>query len=117
MAGARREIAALERGVHVRTLYQHSARRHSATHKYARVMTLKGGEIRTLDEFFNRMIVFDRKQAVIPSTEDAMSAIVIREPSVIAYLIDVFERTWERARGSETRNSTPCVTSPPSSGR
>ncbi len=99
MAGARREIAALERGVHVRTLYQHSARRHSATHKYARVMTLKGGEIRTLDEFFNRMIVFDRKQAVIPSTEEALSAIVIREPSVIAYLIDVFERAWERARG------------------
>ena len=28
MAGARREMAALERGVHVRTLYQHSARRH-----------------------------------------------------------------------------------------
>jgi hypothetical protein len=99
MAGARREIAALERGVHVRTLYQHSARRHSATHKYARVMTLKGGEIRTLDEFFNRMIVFDRKQAVIPSSEQAMSAIIIREPSVVAYLVDVFERAWERARG------------------
>ncbi len=99
MAGARREIAALERGVHVRTLYQHSARRHSATHKYARVLTLKGGEIRTLDEFFNRMIVFDRKQAVIPSSEGDARAIIIREPSVIAYLVDVFERAWERARG------------------
>ena len=45
------------------------------------------------------MIVFDRKQAVIPSADGTMSAVVIREPSVIAYLVDVFERAWERARG------------------
>ncbi len=98
MRGAQREIEALERGVVVRTLYQHSSRRHATTHKYARLMTLKGGEIRTLDEFFNRLIIFDRKQAVVPGSGSTISAMVIREPSVVAYLVDVFERTWERAR-------------------
>ena len=98
MRGATREIAALERGVAVRTLYQHSSRRHATTHKYARLMTLKGGEIRTLDEFFNRLIIFDRKQAVVPGSGKELSAVVVREPSVVAYLVDVFERAWERAR-------------------
>ena len=98
MRGAQREIEALDRGVAVRTLYQHSSRRHATTHKYARLMTLKGGEIRTLDEFFNRLIIFDRKQAVVPGAGAALSAMVIREPSVVAYLVDVFERAWERAR-------------------
>ena len=98
MAAARRELEALDRGVAVRTLYQHSARRNSATHKYVRAVSLKGAEVRTLDEFFNRVIVFDRAQAVIPSATSAESAIIIREPSVVAYLVDVFERAWERAR-------------------
>jgi hypothetical protein len=98
MRGAQSEISALDRGVTVRTLYQHSSRRHANTHKYARLMTLKGGEIRTLDEFFNRLIIFDRKQAVVPGAGTAVSAMVVREPSVVAYLVDVFERAWERAR-------------------
>lgn len=98
MAAAKRELQALDRGVAVRTLYQHSARRNSATHKYVRAVSLKGAEVRTLDEFFNRVIVFDRAQAVIPSAAGNESAIIIREPSVVAYLVDVFERAWERAR-------------------
>ncbi len=98
MAGASHELSALERGVTVRTLYQHSSRRHAATHKYVQAVTLKGAEVRTLDEFFNRMIVFDRSQAVIPSSDVLTSAVIIREPSVVAYLVDVFERAWERAR-------------------
>lgn len=98
MAAAEAELSALGRGVRIRTLYQHSARRHSETHKYVRAVTLAGGEIRTLDEFFNRLIVFDRSVAVIATSENHRSATVIREPSVVAYLIDVFERAWERAR-------------------
>lgn len=98
MAAARAELAALERGVAVRTLYQHSARRSANTHKYVRAVTLQGAEVRTLDEFFGRLIIFDRSQAVIASSDSHRGATVIREPSVVAYLVDVFERTWERAR-------------------
>jgi hypothetical protein len=54
--------------------------------------------VRTLDEFFNRMIIIDRRVAVIPAEEDLRSAIVIREQSIVAYLADIFERAWERAR-------------------
>jgi hypothetical protein len=35
---------------------------------------------------------------VIPAQEDLSAAIAVREPSIVAYLADIFERTWERAR-------------------
>ena len=99
-AAALRDVAALERGVKIRTLYQHSARRSSVTHKYVAEVTARGAEVRTLDEFFNRMIIVDRRVALIPGAED------LRVPSIIAYLVDVFERAWERGRPFANRESS-----------
>ena len=105
-AAAVRDAAALDRGLHMRTLYQHSARRSSITHKYVAAVTARGAEVRTLDEFFNRMIVVDRQVVVIPSHEGLGAALAIREPSLVAYLVDIFERSWERARPFSNREST-----------
>ncbi|MDF1604642.1 LuxR family transcriptional regulator [Nocardioides sp. YIM 152315] len=88
----------LERGVRILTLYQHSARRSTATREYVEALAPLGAEVRTQDEFFNRMIVVDRRTAIIPSTEDRGTALAIREPTIVAYLVDVFMRSWERAR-------------------
>jgi sugar-specific transcriptional regulator TrmB len=104
-AAARRDKAALERGVKMRILYQHSARRSSITHKYVAAVTALGAEVRTLDEFFNRLIVIDRRIAVIPGAGGPATALVIREPNLLAYLVDIFERTWERARAFTNRGS------------
>lgn len=93
-----RDIAALERGLTMRTLYQHSARRHTATHKYVAKVTPRGAQVRTLDEFFNRMIVVDRRVALIPALDDLATAVVVREPAIVGYLVDVFERAFARAR-------------------
>ncbi len=103
---ALRDTNLLDRGAKIRTLYQHSARRSAITHRYVTEVTERGAEVRTLDEFFNRMIVIDRRVAVIPSPEDLKVALAIREPSVVAYLVDVFERSWERARPFTSRDST-----------
>ncbi|MFB9315519.1 LuxR family transcriptional regulator [Nocardioides plantarum] len=105
-AAALRDTAALERGMKMRTLYQHSARRSSFTAKYVAAVTDRGAEVRTLDEFFNRMIVVDRRVAVIPASDDLTSAVAVREPSVVTYLVDIFDRTWERARPFTNREST-----------
>ena len=90
----------------MRTLYQHSARRSSVTHKYVAAVTARGAEVRTLDEFFNRMIVVDRRVAVIPNREESRVAVVVREPAVVAYLVDVFERSWERGRPFTNRETS-----------
>ena len=105
-AAAVRDTAMLERGTRMRTLYQHSARRSSITHRYVAAVTARGAEVRTLDEFFNRLIVVDRRIAVIPGKhEDLTTAIAIREPSVVDYLVDVFERAWERGRPFTNRET------------
>ena len=97
-AAAERDKAAIERGVRMRTLYQHSARRHAFTREYVAQVSAAGAEIRTLDEFFNRMIVVDRRVAVIPGPAGDETALAVQEPGLVAYLVDVFERAWERAR-------------------
>jgi len=101
-----RESALLERGATMRTLYQHAARRSSVTREYVAAVTQLGAEVRTLDEFFNRMLVFDRRVALIPSPDTLDAALAVREPTVVAYLVDVFERSWERARPFTTSDSS-----------
>jgi len=100
------ERTLLGRGVRLLTLYQHSARRSTATREYVGAVSELGGEVRTLDEFFNRMIVVDRRVAIIPSTDDLKVALAIREPTVVGYLVDVFMRSWERARPFTARDAT-----------
>jgi hypothetical protein len=93
-----RDAKALARGVRMRTLYQHSARHSPATREYVADITALGGEVRTLDEFFRRLIVVDRQVAVVPASDNHHVAIAIYEKSLIAYLVDIFNRSWERAQ-------------------
>lgn len=93
----RRDLDTLERGVRMRTLYQHAARHSPATREYVARVTDHGAEVRTLDEFFKRLIVIDRRLAIIPGEHGDETAIAIRERALVAYLVDIFERSWERA--------------------
>ena len=90
-------IAALQRGVTTRTLYQHSAQYDASTRSYVENLNVYGGEFRTLEEFFNRLIVIDRSCAVISANKERSAALVIREPSIVDFLADVFDRHWQRA--------------------
>ena len=102
----RKDTQLLQRGVQMRTLYQHAARRNSATREYVSAIAEAGGEVRTLDEFFNRIMIFDRRIAIIPGPEGVASAVAVREPAVVAYLVDVYERAWERARPFSAADSS-----------
>ena len=107
---AERDVRALERGIAMRTLYQHSARHSPATREYVEKVSAHGGEVRTLDEFFRRLIVVDRHVAIIPGSERHDVAVAIHEKSLIAYIVDIFERSWERAlpftaSGSQTERN------------
>ena len=98
-----RDIRAVQRGIGMRTLYQHSARRSVAIKQYVAAVSQHGAQVRTLEEFFNRMIIIDRLMAIVPGAEGNDVAIAIHEPSLVAYLADVFERYWERARAFDDR--------------
>lgn len=97
-AASARDLAALQRGVRLRTIYQHAARRARFTRQYVDRVTAEGAEVRTLDEFFNRLIVVDRRVALIPSAKERTTAVVIRDANLVAYLVDIFERNWDRGK-------------------
>ncbi len=43
---------------------------------------------------------------MIPNGDQLSVAVVIREPAMVAYLVDVFERAWERGRPFTNRERT-----------
>ncbi|MER6027744.1 helix-turn-helix transcriptional regulator [Streptomyces sp. NPDC001851] len=92
-----RDRAMLERGIRLRTLYHHTARFNGPSQAYVAAASALGGEYRTVHELFGRLIVFDRETAFIPAQDGSWGAIVIREPSIVAYLCEVFEQNWDRA--------------------
>jgi hypothetical protein len=92
-----RDLALLQRGVSMRTLYQHSARHGVPTREYVAEITALGAQVRTSDEFFKRLLIFDRHTALIPATENHAVAVAIHDKSVVSYLVDIFERAWDRA--------------------
>ncbi|GAA2824285.1 hypothetical protein GCM10010441_55930 [Kitasatospora paracochleata] len=97
LADDSRSRAALERGVEIRVLYQPVSRDDPATAAYVARATGWGMRFRVLDEAFTRMIIFDRRVAVIPAAADNRSAAFVEDPAVVAVLAAGFLRDWERA--------------------
>lgn len=87
----------LARGVAMRTLFQHSARFSEPAKRYVQKVLAYGVEVRTLPEFFDRLIIVDGEVAFIPGGEHRHSAALIQDSAVVAFLSDVFERAWVRA--------------------
>ena len=74
--------------------YQHAARFHVPTLDYAEAVLAEGSQIRTVAEIPGQMIVIDRRTAFLPHIHHEFGAIVVREPSVLAYLCAAFEQSW-----------------------
>ncbi|WP_228979363.1 LuxR C-terminal-related transcriptional regulator [Streptomyces sp. DH12] len=83
--------------VAMRTLYQHTARFDEATKSYVRAVAEYGVKVRTLEEFFDRLIIIDASVAFISANDDRTTAVAITEPAVVRFLMGSFERAWDRA--------------------
>lgn len=93
-----RDLDLALRGVSQRTIYQHTVRTHSPTLAYIEQVMGVGGQVRTLDEVFERIIICDRTVAFIPGRADRrVSAIAVRDPSMVEFLAKGFDRSWERS--------------------
>ncbi|MFJ5883196.1 LuxR C-terminal-related transcriptional regulator [Kitasatospora cineracea] len=87
----------LAAGISTRTVYEPGALTDLPTASYAADVTDLGERIRVLDEPFTRLLVFDRKVAVLPASADNSSAAFVEDPAVVAVLVERFERDWARA--------------------
>ncbi|MFE3111480.1 LuxR C-terminal-related transcriptional regulator [Kitasatospora indigofera] len=90
---------ALRRGVRLLTIYQDSVRNDPETFAYAQWMTDLGGRVRTAPVLPPRMLVFDRRTAVVPidPQHTRLGALCTEEPGIVASLVALFEQTWENA--------------------
>ncbi|MFJ2771367.1 helix-turn-helix transcriptional regulator [Streptomyces sp. NPDC087300] len=87
----------LDRGIMMRTLYQHTVRHSQGTLAYAARMAQGNVQIRTLEELVDRLMIFDRTVALIPARADRQAALELRHPGLVEYLAKVFEQQWNRA--------------------
>lgn len=93
-----RDLQLLARGVSQRTIYQHTVRSHQATLSYIEQITEAGGEVRTLAEVFERMIICDREVAFVPvSDQRGVAALQVRHPGLVRLFAKFFDNAWARS--------------------
>ncbi|GAA2135823.1 hypothetical protein GCM10009760_14780 [Kitasatospora kazusensis] len=90
-----RDLELLASGVRMRNLYQHVTRFDQATRANAEQLIAAGAEIRTLTDVLPQMIIIDGELAFLPAAGGG--ALLVREPSLLAFLISTYERDWENA--------------------
>lgn len=90
-----------ERGVRMRTLYQHAAREAPMTLAYLRFVGPQHVEVRTLEEIIERLIIVDRQVAFLPARPDRRVALELRHPGLVSYVVGVFEQFWQLATPME----------------
>lgn len=95
--GLERDRTLIERGVRIRTLYQHTARYSPERLAYVDQFVNGKAEYRTIDELVERLIICDETVAFIPIRDDRQVALEVRHPGLVGYLIKVFEFMWDRA--------------------
>lgn len=106
-AAKRLDVQLLDRGVGMRTVYLESVRNSPHTEDYAKWLTERGGEVRTVASLPVRMILVDRETAVIAVQADNAreAAVVLTGQGTLTALCALFDGVWESAAGlGERRN-------------
>lgn len=98
-AGREHDLAALARGVSMRSLFQELARRHAHIADYGHVLLSHGGEVRTAPTIPQRMVVVDRTHALVPidPADNRKGALHVTEPGIVSALLELFEQSWNTA--------------------
>ena len=90
----------LGRGVRMRTIYLDSVRANRPTVEHASWLARLGGQVRTVPALPTRMIIMDRRTAMIPVSSDdtAAGAVLLTGQGTLTALCALFETTWDSAQ-------------------
>ncbi|MEV8310257.1 LuxR C-terminal-related transcriptional regulator [Streptomyces flavidovirens] len=100
-------LSAIDRGVGIWHIYQHSARYSPHLKQYLSQFTADQLQVRTLEQTVERLIIIDREVAFIPATRQRDVALEIRHPALVTYLVQVYEVLW--AQGTPYAEHLPLV--------
>lgn len=89
----------LARGVSMRTIFLDSVRNDEATLDHADWLTARGAELRTVPNLPMRLLVVDKRVAVVPIQPEDSShgALIVTTPSLVNGLAALFHSTWRGA--------------------
>ncbi|SCF44361.1 helix-turn-helix transcriptional regulator [Micromonospora mirobrigensis] len=92
--------ATLERGVLIRDVYQESFRNDPGTLAHARWMARLGGQCRTVPTLPMRLVIVDRRTALVPidPADPRAGALEIQTPGAVAGLAALFDQVWDSGR-------------------
>lgn len=97
-AGYGLDQSLLSRGVVYRAVWPHTARRQKEPADYLQKLIADGAQVRTAALPPSRMIMIDRRVAIIPLPERlGAGGAVVRDDVMLHYMLNTFEYTWERA--------------------
>ncbi len=100
--------ALMARGIRMRTIYLESVRNHLPTLEHINWLTTGGAEVRTTASLPTRLIVIDRRKAVLPiELSDArLGALLVWNEGTLAAVSALFESVWAGATpfGSPARS-------------
>ncbi|MFH8375130.1 LuxR C-terminal-related transcriptional regulator [Streptomyces cyaneofuscatus] len=89
--------AVIAAGGRMRHLYQHPVRYNTRFTEYLDQLPPGHLEVRTMEQAIDRLIVFDRTVAYIPAAPGNDTALEIRHPALVRYLVHVYEVLWAQA--------------------
>lgn len=94
-----RDVEMLERGVEMKAIFRHTARNEVPARGYVREVAARGAQVRTSDEIFERMIIFDRRLAFVPHElpGGSMGVAVMHEPAMVGLLVRIHQHVWRSA--------------------
>lgn len=89
----------LHRGVRIRTVGLNSIRNDPPTLRYANWLAENGGEVRTLPTLSLRMLIYDRKVALLPVDPEntRMGVVQLTGKGTLTALNAYFDQVWESA--------------------
>ncbi|HEX6524700.1 MAG TPA: helix-turn-helix transcriptional regulator [Streptosporangiaceae bacterium] len=98
-AGKESTVRYVGSSVKSRSIYLHSALKHPPTAEYIHWLARNGFEIRTTPALPSRMVIFDRKIAVLPMSSDdsRKGAVVLYGKATVTAFCSLFDWIWERA--------------------
>ncbi|MFJ9346416.1 LuxR C-terminal-related transcriptional regulator [Streptomyces sp. NPDC101237] len=98
-------------GVRLRSVYETGGFSDALSLETALRGTADGGELRLASHLPTKLVVVDRREALLPARVDRPSAgsLLVRSSALVAALVSLFEMVWEQAvpASLETRLETP----------
>ncbi|MFJ4966818.1 helix-turn-helix transcriptional regulator [Streptomyces sp. NPDC088729] len=86
----------LRRGVQIRSVVLREALDHPPTVAYLRELTAQGASIRAADSLSERILVYDRRTALVPvdPSDTSRGALVTQQAGLVSNILALFEKIW-----------------------